>query len=101
RRLPRPPPLSLRDALPIFRRTAAVPPRSCRLRRRPRAPLQDRAGGRVVIDDLAAQAKNAFIRVDAPERVDRTHRALGLAQPAFRSEEHTSELQSRENLVCR
>src|SRR5690606_40672615 len=37
----------------------------------------------------------------APARTSRAHRAVGVARRRRRSEEHTSELQSRENLVCR
>src|SRR5690606_41411858 len=81
--------LSLHDALPISRdqpgrvRAGGV---------RPRVPLRlardPRQGG--------ADAARARVR-QPPQRV----RALLDAQPGDRSEEHTSELQSRENLVCR
>src|SRR5690606_39921696 len=36
-----------------------------------------------------------------PPKLKAAHLALGRAAAALRSEEHTSELQSRENLVCR
>src|SRR5690242_21571527 len=35
------------------------------------------------------------------QRAGRTHRVVGPPGPAVRSEEHTSELQSHGNLVCR
>src|SRR5690606_41536075 len=76
-------PLSLHDALPICR----VPRRGQGLRR----PRRDGKGAEGV----------------APPTVWRVHRGRrsdgggGVQRRRPRSEEHTSELQSRENLVCR
>src|SRR5438067_3151357 len=42
----------------------------------------------------------AFTR-SSPQRVGGTFRRLQIVSAAFRSEEHTSELQSRFDLVCR
>src|SRR5688572_33379029 len=71
--------LSLHDALPIFR-VEALPARD--LVERPR-----RLDQRLTVEDVATKR----------ERVDR----LDAAGAAGRSEEHTSELQSQSNLVCR
>src|SRR5690606_42147463 len=86
---PRPPPppastLSLHDALPISRR-----PR----RRAPPAPHEPRPGpsGR----ESSAPTAGTAGTPPAPAT-----RSPGPHRPP-RSEEHTSELQSRENLVCR
>src|SRR5690606_40241722 len=81
--------LSLHDALPIYRRV--------RQRRAP--PLQPRAGsGHAPRARRALRAqRRAAARRHRPDAgvVGRARQAQG------RSEEHTSELQSRENLVCR
>src|SRR5690606_41507934 len=91
-----PPPLthtpSLHDALPIYFEStnpptpAANPPRSV-----------------IVLLDQSASMRRDGLWTDALARVNETVENL---QPTdqfalFRSEEHTSELQSRENLVCR
>src|SRR5690606_39315949 len=86
-------PLSLHDALPIYQRVAEGAP--------------DRVVAQDVVLEVDVPARRAD-RLDPGlegvrpvelegQRVAR-HR-LGAARP--RSEEHTSELQSRENLVCR
>src|SRR5690606_42101475 len=83
--------LSLHDALPIFRRLQPV--------------LQDRsstavAARRVRHDPLARR----ILRKDRKGAAQRRPQPGGDARPLsapVRSEEHTSELQSRENLVCR
>src|SRR3712207_8807538 len=69
--------LSLHDALPIWARL-------------PEARVV--GGDREVADEME--------HVAAPDRVARHHRHDRLGQPP-RSEEHTSELQSRQYLVCR
>src|SRR5690606_40335756 len=84
---PLPCPLSLHDALPIS--SAHGPPRQ-RGRRRDRRLSRD-AGAR------AGHAAAGIRGGPALRPGPRDRRALGLR----RSEEHTSELQSRENLVCR
>src|SRR3712207_9430012 len=70
--------LSLHDALPIFRRTGGL------LRQLDR--------------ELPVQAEAAEVLV---QPADRTVLGLLVLQPRLRSEEHTSELQSRQYLVCR
>src|SRR5690606_41313282 len=86
--------LSLHDALPISRRdrregvARGAVPRALRDRRR-----AGRAG-RLARDDAVPADAGA----GAPPHPRGESRA---APPRARSEEHTSELQSRENLVCR
>src|SRR5690606_42084012 len=70
--------LSLHDALPICPRGLRGLPREARIPRSSGRPLESRQAVRI----------GRLLEV-APER------------PRGRSEEHTSELQSRENLVCR
>src|SRR5438270_13828348 len=67
--------LSLHDALPISQRAHVV----------------DESGARGArsVHDLGLAG------------IDRDDRGRGCAQPLDRSEEHTSELQSQSNLVCR
>src|SRR5690606_40710354 len=80
-------PLSLHDALPISG------PRG-RLRR---LPLPRRAGdGRADAGDQ----RRSVDRLGPPDRLP-ARDAGGAGGPQHRSEEHTSELQSREKLVCR
>src|SRR5690606_41762959 len=88
---PQPHALALHDALPIYpqvrrgqRRRAAAAPR-CGVRRAHALQEADRARDAGRRDDLGGARHEARAR------------ALG----HLRSEEHTSELQSRENLVCR
>src|SRR5690606_40603901 len=84
--------LSLHDALPISPPPTAPTGRtpSARVRRR-RGPRPGRTAGSV-----PSTVKG---RVRARDRLLAFRRAPALARG--RSEEHTSELQSRENLVCR
>src|SRR5690606_41164256 len=89
--------LSLPAALPILARN---PPRSALLLRQIRDAPSDRSRLRSL-----PRAPHASIRVAArsPHHCRSPTRAASgraAAAPA-RSEEHTSELQSRENLVCR
>src|SRR5690606_41294676 len=79
--------LSLHDALPIFRRLA-----------------RERAAGHV--GDRAGYHHRQLPPQLFEHLVDREERGFGIQriEDGFdqqRSEEHTSELQSRENLVCR
>src|SRR3712207_6889874 len=80
--------LSLHDALPIW------PGRGAALRRRPatqvRGPQRQPAAGR-----------HTRVRRRGVERDLRPGGLDGSRSPARRSEEHTSELQSRQYLVCR
>src|SRR5690606_41877114 len=82
--------LSLHDALPIYGRHRTF--RSVQMAGRPDHPAGGRTGSRYAPARshrrFAGRAQGA---VAAPLRGDRRGR----------SEEHTSELQSRENLVCR
>src|SRR5690606_41564035 len=93
---PAAPTLSLHDALPISARCRASHPRPegplrSGHQEQSRPALQGRQG-------VARHRPTACASKPAKNRRPRSHRA-----PAshHRSEEHTSELQSRENLVCR
>src|SRR5690606_41513644 len=84
--------LSLHDALPIS--TGALSTYLTRLYTR--GPLQD----------LKAAAKGAVSLLPSPvqqgaRRAKEMLKGITIGGTLFRSEEHTSELQSRENLVCR
>src|SRR5690606_40356098 len=88
--------LSLHDALPIYQYISLCPEISGGLPiPRPPAEIQNGSGLDVlaqkslVIDILGNDVSQAFIQ------------GAYLALKVARSEEHTSELQSRENLVCR
>src|SRR5207302_10336222 len=97
---PPPHPPSLHDALPISAHTPAPIRRLLRrcLEKDRKRRLDSAADARLEIDEaLAAIADASTVRMPIQEAVWR--RALPWA--ATRSEEHTSELQSRENLVCR
>src|SRR3712207_9370830 len=79
----------------------------------PGAELLDELVLDVVEEVLLAAAREVLAEVDAEAAPHRPLRALGrdhpevghlgqdLVAPALRSEEHTSELQSRQYLVCR
>src|SRR5690606_41836407 len=89
--------LSLHDALPISLH-AGIGPFQGLLRRRREHGVQTHGVGAVLVD--------GFLRVDTVVFRLRHFAHAGSLQrqtiaAAFRSEEHTSELQSRENLVCR
>src|SRR5690606_41489623 len=81
--------LSLHDALPISRHRS--------IRKRRREPAEDRGGGARL--HLLGRHRHGI--VVGPALVPRRRRAAAQGSGADRSEEHTSELQSRENLVCR
>src|SRR5690606_41883858 len=95
------PPLSLHDALPIYGEGQDL--RCCHLpsgfaqRRTPRSGREgsDRFCG---LEPAATQKQKAGI-APGPRKSD-VVRSLALRELERRSEEHTSELQSRENLVC-
>src|SRR5690606_41918365 len=84
--------LSLHDALPISRRSpcedCAAPWRQAR--RRLPASVASRPDGIAALGAAAARASTSLRSARRPR-----------SRLCFRSEEHTSELQSRENLVCR
>src|SRR5690606_42018571 len=89
-------PLSLHDALPISRR-----------RRRATASRQPRRGcaNASCAGVLERTLQRAVVRIEPARVVEITTRLVAAAEGpqhfGDRSEEHTSELQSRENLVCR
>src|SRR5690606_41607767 len=93
--------LSLHDALPIF--GAQVEQIVVRLRRLPAVLVEQAAGvpqavdGEHVVDRQELAVVGAGILDAGVERVG----DLGALVVVGRSEEHTSELQSRENLLCR
>src|SRR5690606_40951002 len=93
--------LSLHDALPIYLGTAIS------------VPVGDATLGRIMnvigepIDEAGPIAAEGLreIHQDAPEFAEQNPASevlvTGIKVVDLRSEEHTSELQSRENLVCR
>src|SRR5690606_40344277 len=101
RHVPAPPaicPLSLHDALPISRRSRGV----TRLRDAPQRSFELLAGGDVELREDLVQVVLDGTRADVELATDLGVRVPRRGQAGdLRSEEHTSELQSRENLVCR
>src|SRR5207249_11807343 len=93
--------LSLHDALPIYQGVHRdVPLPHAEVRGRGQLALDDQVGGLEeaallgqLLDRVAAVAEDAALAVDVAD--------LALASGRVRSEEHTSELQSRFELVCR
>src|SRR5207302_9247695 len=93
-------PLSLHDALPIFL--------IARFGKLKEGVLRDFRIGVLQVAEEVEQAMNPVPGVKGECPLDVIHEdgrldgdaAVGI-QPGLRSEEHTSELQSRENLVCR
>src|SRR5690606_41950925 len=91
--------LSLHDALPIWRRDRASVAREapgpsrrhwhCR-------PASDKAG-----DSVTGTEPDIAKLVEQLAQHDSSDAMARSVRKAARSEEHTSELQSRENLVCR
>src|SRR3712207_6861367 len=79
--------LSLHDALPIF--AASPSPATFR-----------RPGARRLVRVIAGGSRRGSSACPRPRR-KRGCRRAGRNRPARRSEEHTSELQSRQYLVCR
>src|SRR5690606_40816416 len=98
---PPPPPLSLHAALPIYLRAReSKAPES----RRSRAPVPSvrpddtrLAAASEAIDRVFGKSRSDVKAREAKDLLRELERLLG----EKRSEEHTSELQSRENLVCR
>src|SRR5690606_40861356 len=91
--------LSLHDALPIWNDRSAPVLSPGRPRRRPRRLLRHRSRRRVT-------AAGAPLTEPLPQHLAALRPCPGIplrpaARTTERSEEHTSELQSRENLVCR
>src|SRR5207249_5293584 len=68
-------------------------------------PAENGLGAVVHVDDPASQPEGGFARRVASRQKIMQHQSgrvvLLVARPAARSEEHTSELQSRFDLVCR
>src|SRR5207253_9143329 len=89
--------LSLHDALPIWR--------TARLRRLRRGRRPDRGGAAAAVpgDPVRRDREGAPGRVQHAVAAARRRPADGRPRPhrGLRSEEHTSELQSRGHLVCR
>src|SRR5690606_41005248 len=89
-------PLSLHDALPICRARSGLPP-----------PPGTQQHPVIVVPPLTLGRTNYPVTQAIPLKVEpaNRHRAIGndfwVLGDSSRSEEHTSELQSRENLVCR
>src|SRR5690606_41141471 len=94
-------PLSLHDALPILGGIVAGAPEPVALLgvggpREVRAAVLGGDGA----DGFGLLGDRRLAAVKLQEQ-GRRHRVVGLRVAVDRSEEHTSELQSRENLVCR
>src|SRR5690606_39408627 len=87
------PPLPLHDALPISPRPWASPGSPCDSP----PPSARRATRRGIRRTCPRQ----YSRSSAPTSTDSPGRRCHSCSRPSRSEEHTSELQSRENLVCR
>src|SRR5690606_41491038 len=81
-------PLSLHDALPILGDPHAKT-----------NPIDDRELATLCVDACSEDVGDR--KVGGPEILSRQDIARAAFQALGRSEEHTSELQSRENLVCR
>src|SRR5690606_42027723 len=91
-------PLSLHDALPISQRPQVERPAPDPLAGfRAGVERAEAAGGGLALD--VAKAQLAVAQEFQAAGKDPRHHAAAIMQE--RSEEHTSELQSRENLVCR
>src|SRR3712207_8340062 len=66
------------------------------------APLTSLVGRTIELQGIAeALRKSRLVTLTGPGGVGKTRLALELARRQVRSEEHTSELQSRQYLVCR
>src|SRR5690606_40382221 len=89
--------LSLHDALPISARTW----RGARAQRFRPAPPAGRADDRQDRPYLRPRRALVCARLQIQPVAGLRARAAGSGHAPQRSEEHTSELQSRENLVCR
>src|SRR5690606_41415446 len=96
---PYPPTLSLHDALPILARGIST----SRARRIGLPPSRDSAPAKASMRASSASASFSSQRARSSlGNADQCgNAALAAVTAASRSEEHTSELQSRENLVCR
>src|SRR5207253_10828959 len=93
----RPSPLSLHDALPISRRPLRLRAHTLRQLRGARLPIPFLVGLGL---DLSLDQERREL---APLRLalEGHGSSFGLSYRTLRSEEHTSELQSRGHLVCR
>src|SRR5690606_41684048 len=88
-------PLSLHDALPIWARKGLLIPFS-----QAAVPEIDVSAGFVRVDPIAAGLVGDADEDGEPDEPGSFNSSARQRGPK-RSEEHTSELQSRENLVCR
>src|SRR5690606_42026566 len=91
-------PLSLHDALPIFLVLDELGGQHRRHQPHRRRPLHRRIGTDELGERVGPLAK--LLGQLLGDLVDEAH-SSGWRSSMVRSEEHTSELQSRENLVCR
>src|SRR5690606_41723939 len=90
--------LSLHDALPIFGKAA----RCCRCQGNQGGSCTDQAAGGACSGRAGSAEEEAQLQAAARTRsAARKNRRSREKHRGVRSEEHTSELQSRENLVCR
>src|SRR5690606_40732591 len=92
---------SLHDALPIWSRSRTCRPsaRCCRTaRRRTMARVKRGVTAKARHRKVLSKAKGYY---GARSKVYRVAKQAVIKAGQYRSEEHTSELQSRENLVCR
>src|SRR5207244_13090057 len=94
-------PLYLHDALPIL-----APLGECRCERvgtrasRPRTAVETALEGDGTLVRAEVEGGIRFVRRIRRRRVDRRVRQAEVDRPGVRSEEHTSELQSPDHLVC-
>src|SRR5207244_10941699 len=94
-----PPSAALRPYTTLFRSVTGLTEENARLRRQAGAPP---VVGSPDLDDVARQADEIIQRArDEAARIDTEARARASLSTAPRSEEHTSELQSPDHLVCR
>src|SRR5690606_39820512 len=77
-----------------------TPFRSATLGRRRERLVRDAARVATLKEELERGRRAAVLAPQVP-RAEAADRRVAAAHTALRSEEHTSELQSRENLVCR
>src|SRR5690606_41978165 len=90
-------PLSLHDALPIYKPAVAAPPKADT----PAAASSAKRGRGGERNASQRGDRNRRRNDRRPEGEVRKEREGNRNRRPARSEEHTSELQSRENLVCR
>src|SRR5690606_42089888 len=91
----------------FFLHCARAHPRLPSFPTRRSSDLAELAPGKLELLAVRPEAEAERVAVLGDQRIEKRLRGLGLHRPhalddgVVRSEEHTSELQSRENLVCR